>query len=105
MRGIKLTRLDLSSVAITDAGIEHLVGIPTLANLLRQDTSVGDAGFARLKALPALLSLLVRPTGKVTDKGLRALSEFPKLRDFNIQSDLITDEGLAALAKWKHPRR
>jgi serine/threonine protein kinase len=95
LRGLKVTALTLGGKGITDAGIDHLLTMPQLANLTLGETSVTDAGIILLKTLPALTGLSL-DGGKLTEEGYKQLATFPKLADLRVGHLPITDAGLAA---------
>jgi Leucine-rich repeat (LRR) protein len=64
--------LDISSTRVTDAGVEHLKGLPLLKELDLSHTQVGDAGFAVLKTLTALQRLGLGDT-RISDAEVEAL--------------------------------
>jgi Leucine-rich repeat (LRR) protein len=53
----KLEYLYLRHTKVTNAGLSHLVGLPSLVTLDISHTQVDDAGFAQLKRLASLRNL------------------------------------------------
>ncbi len=71
--------LDLLNTAVTDAGLEHLVGLTRLQRLNLGYTGVSDTGLKRLKGLTELRSLGLARTS-VTDAGVSDLQKaLPKV--------------------------
>ncbi len=90
--------LDLfSSGQITDAGLEHLRGLPQLHRLEIGETQVSDAGLKALKGMSRLQSLDLYRT-QVSDAGLECFTGMSQLRNLSLVGTKITDAGLHHLA-------
>ncbi|GEM_PF-2066646 len=95
LRGLR--NLQLEGSGITDASMETLAGLDSLAALSLQKTLVSDAGVSHLAALRNLkeLSLLGSP---VTDASLTTLAQLPRLVKLRLRGTKITGEQPAAFA-------
>ncbi len=98
-----LVHLDLGKCQITDAGLDHLVGLTQLESLTIEDNqSITDAGIAKLATLTKLNSLNVGTT-KITDKSLEIAGKLPALEKLSIAHAAdITDAGLSNLDGLKN---
>ncbi len=81
---------------ITDAGLAHLQGHPSLGSLNLTQTQVTDAGLAHLHDLK-LVYLDLRAT-QVTDTGLAHLSGLTTLTHLDLRGTEVSDRGLEHLA-------
>jgi hypothetical protein len=96
---LALQRLQLESVKVIDADIQHLSGLPALRELeLRKIQEVTDAGLQHLSGLPVLKRLQLSGLKRVTDEGLQHLSGLLGLQHLQLESMQITDEGLQHLS-------
>ena len=96
-RFTELSALDLSNTAITDAGIDHLAGIP-LEELTLTACAIGDRAAASLTAaLPTLGTLSLLAT-KVTAEGIVALQHHPRLRYLDLRETKLKAPAIEALA-------
>jgi hypothetical protein len=98
-RARTLTALGLSGCAqITDAGIGHLAGMPSLEHLDLTGTGVTDAGLQVLRHLPALRTLSLS-WNRVTAAGISALAHCDELEQVNLGASAeIGDAAVRALA-------
>lgn len=95
----RMTFLRLQKTPITDAGLEHLRGLPGLAELDLRTTAIGDNGLKHLKGLTGLKTLGLNGT-QVTNAGLIHLAALPQLKNLGLgDNPRLTDAGLANLAK------
>ena len=97
--GDTVTSVFLNGEDISDAVLKHLAPFKNLATLILYDTAVTDAGVKDLIQHKNLSTL--RLGSKVTDEGLRELSELKKLTDLDLEGTKVTDSGLIELAKMK----
>jgi internalin A len=86
---------------ITDAGVQHLRGLPRLNYIHLSASQVGDDGLAAIATLPSLEGLSMQQN-RITDAGLAHLAGHPTLKELWI-GDLrglspITDTGVKHLA-------
>ncbi len=110
-----LQRLDLSSTSITDRGLQVLRELPNLRRLSLSWTRVTDEGASHLASLSrlehvdlggtrcgdgAIHALANKPHlrhfssgANTTDRGLRALHEFPQFASWQGGTDTYTDDG------------
>lgn len=118
----ELWSLDLGQTAVTDRGVENLAGLEirdlTLGSgvgdvgtaALRQvrgstgvdlsRTTASDEGLAELREVKALERLSLG--SGVTDRGLRHLRAWPKLRALGLIGPQITDDGLKHVGDLIH---
>jgi len=115
-----LENLDLSSVNVSDRGVESIAHLPlhelwlqgtkvtdevgthlakchTLEMLAINATDVGDAFLVNLGHHPGLQDLGLRGT-KVTAEGTKALANFPKLRKIRLYDNPIDDSAVKHIA-------
>jgi len=98
----KLRRLDLNGAAVTDAGLEQLMGLTSLEHLYLSGTQVTDAGLSHLKGLTTL-ELLDLSNTQTTDVGMECLKGLDDLESLNLSGTQVTDatmeylEGLTGL--------
>ena len=95
---------DLSGRSLTKADITALTALAHLKRLDLHDSSVSDAdleGLAGLKEVEYVDLSCTRATTsdkpRITDAGLKQLSQWPRLRTLNLLGNPITDAGLAHL--------
>ena len=69
---VSLEYLTLAGTRVTDAGLEHLVGLERLRELDLSETAITDAGIEALAELRGLQVLRVERTG-VSEAGVRRL--------------------------------
>jgi hypothetical protein len=93
-----LREVVIHSDDITDAGLEHLKGLPKLEilHLIRTDDCVTDKGLEHVAAIPKLRELLLSHAA-VTADGLAHLKKMPGLRKLHLARIPITSEGVAQL--------
>jgi hypothetical protein len=104
-----LLELSLSSVEVTDEGVEHLAQsrclerlreLRTVHGAVTNLTAVGATHLARSRYLRAMQVLLI-PNGSIGDAGLQALFEsdaLPRLRVLDINWNGISAAGASRLA-------
>jgi hypothetical protein len=97
---LSLGQIQLAGTAITDAGMEHLAKMKTLALVNVEGTKVGDDGLAKLVTLPQLGDLWINDT-QVTDAGLRQLSSAPNIWRLSIGGASVSDASLKHLTGLK----
>lgn len=88
---------------LSDEGLRHLTGLPTLERLELSWTSIGDGGLAHLRPLNLLRHLELQGT-RVTDKGLDVLLDLHNLERLNLNNTAVSDAGLRKLASVKRLR-
>lgn len=92
--------LELSGSAVTDAGLQCLANLPSLATLVLKNTSITDAGLAPLAGISNLRRLLLAKT-QVTGTGLARLHGLTHLNEIDLSDCPVTSEGLAALGGFR----
>ena len=70
----QLKVLDLTNSAVTDAGVEYLLGLETIETLVLDGTAITDDAIVRLKQMAKLRVLHARRTS-VTSKGVAILQK------------------------------
>jgi beta-lactamase regulating signal transducer with metallopeptidase domain/thiol-disulfide isomerase/thioredoxin len=99
----KLPHLDFLSVSrsnVTDGGMGHLRGHPSIRFLYLGGTKVSDEGLKVIASLPRLehLSLGAYDEGaNITDDGLTHLAGLTNLKSLNLSGTEVTNEGLKRL--------
>ncbi len=91
----------LLPATITDAGLAHLAGHPTLENLSLDARNITDSGVIHLKRLPALkrLGLDTMQKSLMTDAATAHLKEMKSLVYLRLPCIGLTEEGLANLSE------
>lgn len=98
----ELVELWLDGTKITDKGLEHVGKCRGLRTLGLRRTSVTGQGLSSLSELSSLESLWLSQTF-VTDKGLAALQPLaPNLRNLYLEGTKISDDGLRHLSEFRH---
>jgi serine/threonine protein kinase len=98
----ELVEVDLSKCdGVTDAGLEAIRDLQSLAELNLNGTSVGSGG---LKFIPTggSLTVLNLDGTRVTDDGLARLERMTSLLHLDLAGTPITDAGLAHLKQLRH---
>lgn len=85
------------SAAVSNAGLQHLRGMPALRELDLSQTRVTDAGMDVLRTLPQLERVSLAWT-HVTDAGAAALRACDALQSVNLLGSACGDGAVAALA-------
>jgi hypothetical protein len=88
--------VDFTDRPVTDAGLEHLIGLAKLRILVLANTQVTDAGLVHLKRLTNLKSLSLRGT-QVADDSVRHLKGLTQLQYLSLSEAQVRDAGLAHL--------
>ncbi|MFO1004734.1 MAG: hypothetical protein U0929_02150 [Planctomycetaceae bacterium] len=101
----RLTELNLSGDDLAQ-GINEIAGCPHL-KILHLRTELGDAEIGRLAQLHELEVLDLPLALHVTDKGIQALSQHPKLKLIRLRAPQLSDAGLPTFAtlpelRWLH---
>jgi len=95
-----LVELDLSSnTNLTGAAMKSIASLPKLERLTLVQTRFNDLNFRRLAKLTALKAVDLRGNMEAGDMTLGVLAGLPGLRGLKHRSSVVTDEGLAELAK------
>jgi hypothetical protein len=95
-----LVDLDLSSnTNLTGAAMKSIASLPKLERLTLVQTRFNDLNFRRLSKLAALKAVDLRGNMEAGDMTLGVLGGLPGLRAVKHRSSVVTDEGLAELAK------
>ncbi|MFM7243356.1 MAG: hypothetical protein ACKO40_04165 [Planctomycetaceae bacterium] len=95
-----LVELDLSSnTNLTGAAMKSIASLVKLERLALVQTRFNDLNFRRLSKLPALKAVDLRGNMEAGDMTLGVLGGLSQLRAVKHRSSVVTDEGLAGLAK------
>ena len=92
----RLNTLNLQSLSIDDAGLDHLKGLDRLKVVSLIATNIGDAGLSRLETLPRLEKLYLNETG-VGDAGMAHVAKLAKLDSLGLAKTRVGNAGLAHL--------
>ena len=92
----ELRTLNLHRTGISDAGIEHVVGLKHLTTLTLGDTRITNAGLKALTELEQLQFIGLHGT-LVDDAGVKHLKAFPHLKSLFLSKSGVTDEGLKSV--------
>jgi hypothetical protein len=87
---------ELGFTRISDAGLEHLKGLPNLDVLDFDGTAITDDGLKELKGLTKLVGLNLADTA-ISDSGLEHLKAFKNLKYLKLRRTHITDAGIEHL--------
>jgi serine/threonine protein kinase/Leucine-rich repeat (LRR) protein len=101
-----LTKLQLNSHVMTDAGLEHVAGCKNLIELsLSGDPRyVHGNGLDALRGIATLRSLYLSGSG-IPDDGVRHIAQLAGLEMLDLSGTAISGQGMAELAKLKHLKR
>ncbi|MFM7243097.1 MAG: hypothetical protein ACKO40_02840 [Planctomycetaceae bacterium] len=95
-----LVDLDLSSnTNLTGAAMKSIASLPKLERLTLVQTRFNDLNFRRLSKLAGLKAVDLRGNMEAGDMTLGVLGGLPGLRAVKHRSSVVTDEGMAELAK------
>jgi hypothetical protein len=86
---------------VTDADMDALAGMPSVETIDLSHTRVSDLGLLRLRNLKNVRELNLFYAELVTDEGVAAVKEWPRLERLNLRGTKITDNTLAMLAEKK----
>ena len=102
-----LTRLDIQSTKITDAGMIGVGEMSTLQSLILCETGVTETGLKQLKRLPNLRELMVGGDGpgpRITDAGLKEIAGCSQLRGLSVAGANNTEAGIREIGTLKDLR-
>jgi hypothetical protein len=88
----------LHHAKITDEALKSLAGMPQLERLWLSGTKVSDRGIAHLRGHPSLVDIDLGYTA-ITDSALAELATIPRLSDLDLTATAVTDQGLAHLER------
>jgi serine/threonine protein kinase len=94
---MRVTSLDLTATAITDACLKDL-NQPKLKNLQLAETKITDAGVYNLANCKSLKLLTLNNT-KITDQSVKTLVSIKSLKELNVSQTLLSEEGIKRLKK------
>jgi hypothetical protein len=87
---------------VTDAGLQHLVGLTCLRSLDLSHTSVTDAGMPSLASLTSLTALALVGNNRISDVGLQSLAELP-LNVVDLARTSVSTTGVLRLLRHSLP--
>jgi hypothetical protein len=93
-----LESLNYHGQLVTDAVLREIAAIPRLRWLHAQDVASGDDGFIALGQCTTLETAALRFCHGVTNRGVAALSQLPRLESLNVGGHRLTDDAFAPLA-------
>ncbi len=83
---------------VTDAVLREIAAIPRLRWLHAQDVASGDDGFIALGQCTTLETAALRFCHGVTDRGVAAIAQLPRLERLDVGGRRLTDDAFAPLA-------
>ena len=96
-----LVNMGFIATAITDAALQHLVTLPKLAYLFLQDSDkISGKGFRHFRN-HAKLEYIGIENVSITDEGLKAIVQIPKLKSLRLINSRVSFTGLLAAADTK----
>jgi Leucine-rich repeat (LRR) protein len=99
-RVVKLKRLTIGDLEITDAGLAHLKELTDLTSLSISFSRITDAGVAALRGMTKLKELDLHGMD-VGDESVSHLLGMKRLKELNLSGTNITDTALTRLADLK----
>jgi hypothetical protein len=96
-----LASIDLEGLPITSDGLKRLQPLRYLFYLVLDDTKIDDRGLECLAGMERLYRLSLAGTA-VTDAGLKHLRRLPDLHVLNLEQTGVSDAGLATLKEIPH---
>jgi hypothetical protein len=84
---------------VTDAGLEHLMGLKELRSLRLGIDKITDRGLACLSGLERLEALEIGSRSAITDTGLQTVSRLSQLKELSLPSLSVTKKGVAELRR------
>ena len=106
--GWPLTNLDLRGCAVSNAGLDHIVGFSSLKALRLSGsngkTTVDDGGAAAIAQLPNL-KVLALDRLKISSDGLHRMLTLNNLEEFYLAETAIDDNGLALIPQFEHLKK
>jgi hypothetical protein len=100
-----LASLGADGALSDDEAMRHFTAIPRLRKLRAQGTVATDDGFEALSRSQTLENFWGRECPHLGDRGFRALSRLPKLRDLGVSCKLVSDDALSALPHFPSLRK
>jgi hypothetical protein len=99
LRGLpRLQRASFYDIPIDDGGLALLCEVPTIENLVLQNTRVSNTGMRQLARLPRLTHLRLKDNPQLSDECVPHLLALPRLQNLQVHETSITAIGLAQLA-------
>jgi beta-lactamase regulating signal transducer with metallopeptidase domain/protocatechuate 3,4-dioxygenase beta subunit len=104
MKQLRFLSIGNNRKPITDAGVKHLSGLTQLEQLDLQRTRLSDEGIAALRGLTNLKLLLINGDGNpgskpITDASVDTLAALTKLEELHFQNAHITERGVKRLSE------
>ena len=96
-----LVNMGFIATAITDAALQHLATLPKLAYLFLQDSDkISGEGFRHFRNHAKLEHIGIENVS-ITDEGLKAIVQIPKLKSLRLVNSRVSFAGLLAAADTK----
>ena len=97
---VTLPNLGLLAFDATDEAMPAIASMPRLRFLMCQDTVTGDDGFVALSRSRSIEYIWGRRCYNLRSRGFRALAEMPALRGLSVSCKNVNDAGLSALPRF-----
>lgn len=94
----EVTTVNLRSTFVSDSDLDHVARFAALEKLDLSHTRITDLGMLRLKNLKNVREINLFYAELVTDEGLAAVKDWPKIERLNFRGTKVTDNTLALLA-------
>jgi hypothetical protein len=99
LRGLpRLTHVSFYDTPIDDEGLAFVCEVPTIENLVLQNTRVSNTGLGPLARLSALIHLRLKDNPQLSDECVPHLLGLSRLQTLAVHETSITASGLAQLA-------
>jgi Leucine-rich repeat (LRR) protein len=93
--------VDFKGTQVKDDDLKLVAKLKNLAMLRLTDTDITDEGLAHLRGLKKLKHLDLNGARRITDDGLRELTDLTNLEELYLSKTKITGSGFQALTKLK----
>lgn len=87
------------NVALTDEMVRRICEVKSLVNMGFISTAITDVALQHLATLPKLVYLFLQDSDKISGEGFRYFAGHAKLEHIGIENLSITDEGLKAIVQ------
>ncbi len=91
------TMLSLFITKDTDSLLNGIRGMPEVEWVISEHSDLTDEGMQHLATLPNLRHILLYDSGRITDRGLRALHACDSLESIELYGTWVTEDGVAEL--------
>ncbi|MCE9608117.1 MAG: hypothetical protein K8U03_24795 [Planctomycetia bacterium] len=104
LKPLKLRRVGLADIKLTDSGLARIEGITSIETLYLMENPITDAGLVHLRGMTKL-KLLAIGTSKITDAGVVHLAPLQNLEELRLDRTAVTDAGLKHLTSFTKLQR